>query len=411
MSWRENIDTNIVIVCGDGKSFSPLYRISPRSKNYHTAQYNFPNIAGTLVQRRLPESYSQTVDLIFQGPDHLEDIKNFMVSADDPRPWAVYHPMYGNIDVQPISISEDASGLGLTEVRVEWMETIPGVFPNTSIDPQLAVQGGFENTNIANAEAYDAAVLDPSPEDRVMMQNNIDNVYENGQSLVTEEVEANKFYDLYKRSSAKINEGIDRGAQLATAIITFMTYPSLFTTSIKARLLLFKRQMIAISNAVTQFNFESQFSAYEMQAGSLMSGMANAAVQTNTDQELNSAPEITDAIQALLDSYGLYLTTLDSLQTEFAGLPGSYTPNPDFATQLDSLVNLAASQLYNVALNAKQERSFVTDVDTNLILLTHRVYGLTPNSDQELNEFMNQNGIGINEILQIKKGRRIVYYV
>jgi len=47
---------------------------------------------------------------------------------------------------------------------------------------------------------------------------------------------------------------------------------------------------------------------------------------------------------------------------------------------------------------------------SNAIILTHRFYDLEE-TDQNLENFINQNQIGINEMLEIKTGRKVIYYV
>jgi hypothetical protein len=71
---------------------------------------------------------------------------------------------------------------------------------------------------------------------------------------------------------------------------------------------------------------------------------------------------------------------------------------------------LNISNLYSIAFAAKQEREYVLDKDSNPILLTHKFYGLDKN-DVNLEKFISTNDIGLTEILNIRKGRKIVYYV
>ena len=66
--------------------------------------------------------------------------------------------------------------------------------------------------------------------------------------------------------------------------------------------------------------------------------------------------------------------------------------------------------LFVIALSAKQERIEYISNDSNLISLTHRFLGLEPN-DSTIDQFIRINKIGLNEFLQIKKGREIKYYV
>jgi len=73
-------------------------------------------------------------------------------------------------------------------------------------------------------------------------------------------------------------------------------------------------------------------------------------------------------------------------------------------------MNFTLSNLFAIALNAKQERSIVLEEDNNLVNLTHRFYGLDA-ADENIDEFILNNNIGISEHLLIKKGRILRYYV
>jgi len=73
------------------------------------------------------------------------------------------------------------------------------------------------------------------------------------------------------------------------------------------------------------------------------------------------------------------------------------------------LVNYTISNLFNIAINAKQERSIIVEDDTNLVALAHRFYGLAPD-DSTIEDLMLGNKIGLSELLIIKKGRKISYY-
>ena len=63
-----------------------------------------------------------------------------------------------------------------------------------------------------------------------------------------------------------------------------------------------------------------------------------------------------------------------------------------------------------LAENAAQQRIYRTEKDTNVILMAYKFYGLLPD-DSTIQRVIDENNICLNEILQIKKGRDLVYYV
>lgn len=84
--------------------------------------------------------------------------------------------------------------------------------------------------------------------------------------------------------------------------------------------------------------------------------------------------------------------------------------DPSVLTKLNQLVNITLPNLLNIALDARSERYIITNKDTNAILLTHQLYGLDDN-DANLEELIENNQLAMDELIQINKGRKIIYYV
>jgi len=78
--------------------------------------------------------------------------------------------------------------------------------------------------------------------------------------------------------------------------------------------------------------------------------------------------------------------------------------------QLNLLLNYTLSNLFNIALNAKQERNQILTEDSNWILLTHKFYGLDA-EDANIVQLMEQNKAGLSSVLQVEKNTRVYYYV
>lgn len=144
---------------------------------------------------------------------------------------------------------------------------------------------------------------------------------------------------------------------------------------------------------------------YENNAGTVVSSMAVASI---TNPDYKSRDEVIAQMNNIIDTYNQYITNLDGFQDLNGGNPNNYIPDAGSITGLGSLVNITISNLLSIALNSKQERVIYCEADTNMIVLAHRLYGLDDNS---INDFITTNSIGINEMIQIKKGRKIVWYI
>ena len=101
---------------------------------------------------------------------------------------------------------------------------------------------------------------------------------------------------------------------------------------------------------------------------------------------------------------------MQTLQTVNGFESDSYLPDATFIDSLNYAVNYAVSNLYEIALNARQERIICLEEDSNIIILAHRFYGLSED-DSTIDYFAQTNNIGLSETFQVEKGRKIVYYV
>lgn len=408
MSWIDNIEDNIKITTGDGANYEPLYKIAEKTIDYNIAEFEFPNIEGTLVKKSQPKGARHKFELHFQGPDHIEEAKAFEESNKDQRAWKVFHPIWGNLTVQPTSLSFDPSGLAKTVVTAEVVETITEELPKISIDPKNKIAFDFMNTNESVSDGFSNNVI-PEAEDINQMTDTTDTLYSLGAESVKSGDQSNEYFQLYNKTSSAILSAATEVSIAAVLINDLYTYPGLFVSSVKDRLSLLQTQLNSISSGLENLLTFNSKSVYEMSGAGIISGMVNASINP-IDTDYTSTNEVLDVIDQILLAYNDFMFNIDSLQTLTGDEEDSYIPNYDSIASLTSLVTYATANLFNIALNAKQERFVYLEADSNVVSLAHRFYGLE-DDDSTIDSFMNQNDIGINEILQLKKGRKIIYYV
>ncbi len=106
----------------------------------------------------------------------------------------------------------------------------------------------------------------------------------------------------------------------------------------------------------------------------------------------------------------MLIETLERLQTDRPDDQEAFTADDTTARLVQEAFGIAQANLFDQAFNARQERILQLEQDDNAVRLTHRFYGMDAN-DENLNFFINSNGLSLNELLQVKKGRQIRYYV
>jgi hypothetical protein len=179
--------------------------------------------------------------------------------------------------------------------------------------------------------------------------------------------------------------------------------------------LIFEDSLSMLSDMVTDilnlYNIPTKSSkcVYEMYGATAITGMCLSAT-TNTGEAYTYRPDVIDVINLVITAYNGYINNLDLLQSDYGGNVDSYIPNPNGITKLNNLVHTTISLLMTIANSAKQERVFYTTEPTNSISLTHKLYGMSLD-DSTLDLFMKSNAIGITEMLNIKVGRKITYYI
>lgn len=407
MSWVDKIsDGNFVIKCGEGTSFSPMWMNASRAFEYNISEFEFRNVSGTLVKRGQPKGMKYSLEIIFQGDDHLDVAESFRIASNDPRPWTMFHPLYGSIVVHPTGLAFDDSKLNTTTITGSVIETILEDNPKVSTDPKdkITEECGLTNENLNLA--YSANVV-PNTKDKVSLAATNQSAYDKAKKWAGAESE-NYLSAFNKANTAILNATSDPLAAIRAAQ-EVINAPALFATSIGSRIDTMEEQFTELNDSVSGITRKSAKIQYENQAGSIISAMAMASINPQ-DGDYTNTNSVLVIAEKIIDIYNNYVFSLDFLQSGNGGSPDSYIPDPSALISLSALVNYTFANLFKIALSAKQERKIILESDSNAIILAHRFYGLSPD-DSTIETLMMNNNIGLSEIHVIKKGREIIYYV
>lgn len=407
MSWLSRVSTGMRITTGDGNVYKPKWKNASRAKEYNTSEFDFPDVPGTLVYRTTPRAYRYNLEFYFSGENHLEDATAFLISADDPRPWKISHPKYGSLTVHPLQIAQDDGDDNVSKFTVPCLETILDIKPVFSLDPvsaiislKLKVNSTMSGSIVANVKKFSVANVNT-------MKRDINTFYTTGKLLKMLQEQAQAYFNAYHTASNLLNSALIAPLAAVNAMQDVLNYPATFSESVRNRVLMFVSQLEVLGATVSGLTSKSEKNLYEHNGGMLMSSMAHATV---LNFNYNSRMEVLDVMDFLSQAYQDYLNNIDALQDDNESDDTKYVPTIDSQIQLAQLISYTISNLLNIAVNAKTERIIELNADSNVILLAHRFYGLKVD-DSTIMDFINQNNIGGNELLQIPKGRRISYFV
>ncbi|MGB0881434.1 MAG: hypothetical protein ACPGSO_00665 [Vicingaceae bacterium] len=410
MSWEEDIKSEFTITTGDGKIYiAEGWLSASKDTNFNFTEFNFPNVKGSLVDRRLVKGAKYDLRIFFQGNDNLDKAEAFRISAEDSRYWIINHPYYKIINVQPTSLSYDNQKHNVTEITGTLIETITDTNPKLVVIPEDKVSEDVSLANESTALGYENGEQASSTTINTMKQSN--NVYYNRNvSSIIEELDAEEYFNLFNEAQSRINFAASEAGLAIRAAQNFLIRPATFFQSVKSRLKMLSSNFNDLRTTLEGTLKVNDKQTYEAYGNTLINGVCLASVTLNSDDDYNTRVEVQDTIELLLSTYNNYLTDLDSIQVGTGGNPGDYIPDAESLTRLNALVNYTMGNLYNISFQAKQERIIILEDDSDYITVSHRVYG-SDFEDNNIDELIRNNNFGLNTVLNIPKGTEIKYYI
>ena len=407
MSWEEQIEGNIEITTGDGQVYTPIYMGVVKEIEYNISEFEFPNVDGTRVERGTPKGARHDIEIIFQGANNIDDAKAFENSSKDKRVWTIEHPIHGRLIAHPIKLKFDFDGLNICRISGTIVETLIDDYPKTFTDPKAKSN---ENVSLANenlTSSFASIILVP---DNIRTLEEITFVaYKSASSKVKSGEQSNEYFNLYKEANSQLGNAISSLVSPIQAVQNFLMYPALFEESVKNKLNILASQL---NSLISNFGFltPNEKKIFENNAGTLMMAIVSTVANPLFEDDYKNADDVLSVLDDLVTIYDLYIETLTGLQTSTGSEIDGYLPDPTTLMNITFAVNYTASQLLNIAVNAKKQRSFVLENDSNIVILTHRLYGLLVD-DSTMNEFIRNNNLSMDELIQIPKNKLITYYV
>jgi hypothetical protein len=412
MSWLQNANKDYTIITGDGKKYIVNWLNARVATEFNTAQFNFVNTQGTLVRRSQIMGAVYDIEIYFVGEDNLTRAKDFRDSSANKNAWTVNHPMYGAIYVQPLSLSYDDSSFNTTRITGQIMETNEDRVRDllTNVSPVDTIQLKKFDTDFAFAQSYAIDVAPPITADVSAMQFNVTTAERLQLAFATISEDAELVRNTYSDVNAQIDNGFANAFSAVAGVQRMLSLPVIFVNSIFNRIDFLQRTAQALYSSITSLKVPHLKKLYENNVSALITSICAASVTNVTATDYPNRNSVVQIITILADTYNDYILNLDTLQTETGDTPDSYIPNFDSLNLLGDIVSYTISNLFIIASNAKQERTLTLSRDNNVINIAFEIYGLLED-DSTITQIVNDNNIGLSEIMQLKKGRKIIYYV
>lgn len=412
MSWLDKItNVSVEIKCGDGRVYKPLWKQAKRNKKFNTSSYNFINKAGTLIDRQQPEGYQYDLIIHFQGEDHLDVAEAFNNSADDPRFWTIKHPYYNEIYVQPLSLGQNNDVENITTFNIKLWETIATNVPAELQVAEDIIEEGRINTNEESAGNFSNVFPELSTGLRAVSLESLTRIDDVVSASITDNDAFAEFKTLVSDTKRQINDSLNPTIDTMRSLIATINYPIVSIQSVQNRFRVLnelRTQLTQVILGITGADYE-EYNLYETVFSSIIAAMGNSAI-TPGPEDYIIRTDVVNVSDELRSAYEDYLQTLDGIQASRSDIEKTFTPDNYQQTTLNNVIDDTLANLFLQAFNAKQERVILLERESNPIRLTHRFYSLDE-SDDNLQFFIDTNGLSLDELFEIKKGRKIVYYL
>lgn len=384
-----------------------------------TAAFEFPGVDGAYVQDNGAGARKFPMLCFFSGADcdlQGQAFEGLLLERGEGR---LEHPLYGKRNVVPfgtIGRRDDlVTGANQTVIEVTFWSTVGAVYPSSGLSPehQLSLSIGLASASLAAGFARKTNLLTVARKAnaKLTVAQALKNVQGALGAIAAVNSEINReFRDLQQQINFGMDVLIGTPLLLAQQTLNLITAPGRALAGIVSRL-----------------------QAY----GELLDRMINSSKASGGDQSVLPALRIklsNDFHTADLFASGALLGSLTSVgNNRFSAKPQALESADTIIAQADGLtewqdgrygdteqidtgesyqalqeaVALAVGFLVEISFSLVPERSIVPDRPRNIIELAAELYGSV---DDRLDFLISTNKLTGSEILEIPRGRRIVYY-
>ena len=403
MSWRTEIsNTPLTIVTGDGQTYAPLWAGGQRNQDFNNTPFDFIGRVGTFLDRREARGAVYNLTLFFMGGDYLIDAKNFENSSLNKNAWLVVHPLYGEFSAQPTSLQRDDSNFNVVQFKVKVWETLPYSPPWEDIEPIEFIVSQSAEVNAEMAQSYVGQIPVLESENTADLINIVDECDARITDIIIDAADLAAFKTAVALTRDKLVKGIDTVINVIRDVQNIIHYPAEIIGSVTDRI-------NVLNELATQLLSTGGTKDEKVTSELVGAAIVGASSEVATQGDYVSRSKVLDASEILTAQYNTIGLTNDQNTSERPDQEGAFTPDDTVQRALTELYYFTGANLQEIAFDSLLERSFVLDIDSNPVNLTFKVYGLDAD-DENINKFINENSLTLNELIDIRKGRIITYY-
>jgi hypothetical protein len=394
-----------------------------RETEKRTAAFQFPGVDGAYVQDNGSGARKYPLSCIFWGSDHDREATVFEAALLERGVGRLEHPMYGTFDVVPfgaVTRRDDlASSANQTIITVTFWTTTGIIYPQSRPNPRSEILASLDAFDAAAAGQFADSMDLSTTAARASAAATTRSFLGDVRAALGSAAEATA--DVRREFAAAeqaINVGLDvligDPLQLARQAINLVRAPAVAAAGIRSRLdgyaalaerIFFSpagRPGDAFTSGVV-LPGRRRLVANDFFTADLF-GMAAAtgSVLSVVESEFDSRPRAIAAADAVLGQFD------DTVAWRDGGYGDLGEVDSGAAYQAaQQAVALAAGFLVEVSFSLVPERAIVLSRPRTIVDLAAELYGEV---DQRLDFLIATNGLTGDEILELPRGRRVVFY-
>lgn len=393
MGWIDNL-RQAAYNSPTGQRVEFNYEDVSYSVNKKTSAYDPPDADGTLVQDLGHTGRQYPLRIILWGSDYDAQAAGMESALLERGIGKLEHPIYGTVDVVPygtITRRDDLKTAANQAIfEVTFWETIDLAYPSAQIDPASEVAQAvaeFNNTveltgldtavGVATFEAAFTSLLDQTVATLTAIADATDSVGRQFKGIVD-----------------SVRNNVLNPLVLASQTLLMLQSPA--RSSADGRQDTYAGLMIDIIDRAPTGTVVEEFPPRELYAMGCVTGSIVSLINT----QYSTKPQALTAAENLLAQFDRLVTWRD---INYVGVDTG-----ESYQKLQEAVALTAGYLVEISFTLKQERRITLDRDRTIIDLAAELYG---SIDDRLDFLINSNDLSGDEILELPKGREIVYYI
>ena len=414
MAWQDRLK-EAAYTSPSGQRFTFSYENVSKSVTKRTSAFNFPDADGTYIQDLGRTGRRYPMRLFFHGDNYDLEAAAFDAALLEVGAGRLEHPMYGTVDVVPfgdITRRDDLkTAANQAIIEVKFWETTDILLPSVQADPATGVLNAISEYNAAAAGQFEEELVLDNASEVASFKNRFSAVLDTTGATLKGVAEAQddvrqQFNAVYDSVNSSIDTLVSEPLTLATQTLIFIQTPARALANIRARLSAYSDMagaLISGPNAIRTPSLNASnsnaFRNDNLYASTAITG-AVVSVVNNTFETKTEALEAAEDILDLAEQVNTWrddnLVSLSEIDTGEA------------YQQLQEAVALAAGFLVQISFSLKQERRIVLDRARSIVDLVAGLYGEV---DTQLDFLINSNSLTGSEILELPKGREIVYFI